>query len=224
MKVLGYVRVSSINSKIKGNSIKVQCNKINDYCKLNDFDLVEIYKDDGISGMSIDKRNGYKDMIEYINENNVDGIVVYSLSRLGRRLKDVLDFMDVLKNNDIKFMSIKEGLNNNDNVGELIMNILGSINEFEVNVIRDRIKDVKRSKKERGEVYGRLMYGYDNIDGKLVVNEYERKVVKRIKNLRSRKWSWRRISNKLNEDGIKSKEGKVWYDGSLYNMMKLYSV
>ena len=100
---------------------------------------------------------------------------------------------------------------------------MGSINEFEVENIRERIRDVKEKEKKNGLVYGRLVYGYDNINGKLVKNEDEFKVIKRIKNLKSRGWSWRRISNKLNEDGIKSKENKIWYDGSLYNMMRSYS-
>ena len=224
MKVIGYVRVSSVVQRDKGNSIKMQYGKINDYCKLNDYNLIDVYEDNGISGMSIDKRDGYKEMLNYILGNDIDGIVVYSLSRLGRKLKDVIGFMELLKDNGIKFFSIKEGLSNSDNVGGLIMNILGSINEFEVNVIRERIKDVKRSKKEKGEVYGRLMYGFDNVDGKLVVNKEERNIVKRIKNLRSRKWSWRRICIKLNEEGINSKEGGIWYDGSLYNMMRFYNV
>ena len=224
MKVIGYVRVSSVVQRDKGNSIRMQYKKIKGYCKLNDYDLMEVYEDNGISGMNVDKRDGYKEMIEYIRSNDVNAVVVWSLSRLGRKLKDVIDFMDVLKSNDIKFFSIKEGLSNDDNVGGLIMNILGSINEFEVNVIRDRIRAVKRDKKERGEVYGRMVYGYDNVNGKMVVNDYERRVVKRIKNLRSRKWSWNKISNKLNDDGIKSKEGNLWYSGSLYNMMKFYSV
>lgn len=223
MKVLGYVRVSSVTQKIKNNSIPLQKRKINDYCKLNDFDLVEMYEDDGISGMSIDKREGYKKMITFLKDNEIDGIVVWSLSRLGRRMKDVVEFMDYLKTNDIRFFSIKENLSNDDKIGSLIMNILGSINEFEVEVIRERIKDVKRNKKENKEVYGRLMYGYDNMNGKLVVNQTERKTIKRIKNLRSRGWSWRKISNKLNDDGVKSKEGKLWYDGSLYNMMRSYT-
>ena len=68
------------------------------------------------------------------------------------------------------------------------------------------------------------MYGFDDIDGKLVVNEFEKKIVSRIKNLRSRGYSWRKISNRLNEEDIKSKEGKLWYDGSLYNMMKSHMV
>ena len=161
-------------------------------------------------------------MISFMKENQIDGIVVWSLSRLGRKMKDVVEFMDYLKKNNIRFYSIKENLSNDDKIGSLIMNILGSINEFEVEVIRERIKDVKRNKKENNEVYGRLMYGYDNINGKLVINQTERSTIKRIKNLRSRKWSWRRISNKLNEEGILSKEGNKWYDGSLYNVMRNY--
>jgi len=222
MKVIGYVRVSSVTKREKNNSIPLQKKKIEEYCKLNDYELLEIYEDDGISGMSINKRLGYKNMIEYLKDNNVDGIVVWSLSRLGRRMKDVIDFMDYLKTNNIKFYSIKENLSNDDKIGSLIMNILSSVNEFEVEVIKQRIKDVKRNKKENGEVYGRLMYGYDNQNGKLIVNKEERNTIKRIKNLRSRGWSWRNISNKLNDDGIRSKEGKIWYDGSLYNMMRSY--
>ena len=147
MKVLGYVRVSSFNQKLKNNSIPLQKKKIKEYCKLNDYDLEEVYEDDGISGMSIDKRNGYKKMIDFIKENEIDGIVVWSLSRLGRRMKDVVELMDYLKTNDIKLWSIKENLSNDDKIGSLIINILGSINEFEVEVIRERIKDIKQNKK-----------------------------------------------------------------------------
>ena len=221
-KILGYVRVSSEIQKRKNNSIPLQKKKINEYCKLNDYDLVEIYEDDGISGMSIENRNGYCKMIDYMKNNDIDGVVVWSLSRLGRRMKDVVEFMDYLKRNKIGFYSIKENLNNDDKVGGLIMNILGSINEFEVEMIRERIRDIKRDKKEKGEVYGRMMYGYDNINGKMIENKFEKNIIRRIKNFRSRNWSWRKISNRLNEEGVESKEGSIWYDGSLYNMMRSY--
>jgi site-specific DNA recombinase len=222
MKILGYIRVSTKLQSEKGNSLKLQKSKIKGYCKLNDFKLIEIYEDKGISGMSIDKRDGYKEMVNYLTNNDIDGIVVWSLSRLGRKMKDVVEFMDILKKNDINFFSIKENLSNNDKVGSLIMNILGSINEFEVEVIRERIKDVKRNKKSNGEVYGRLQYGWDNVNGKLIKNKFEFSIIKRIKNLRSRGYSWRKIANRLNNDNICSKDGGIWYDGSLYNMMRSY--
>ena len=219
MKVLGYIRVSS-NIQIKGYSLVLQKNKIKEYCKLMDFELVEIYEDRGISGMSIDKRNGYKEMLGYLQNNEIDGIVVWSLSRLGRKMSDIIGLLEELKLKNKKFISIKENINNEDKIGSLIMNILSSINEFEVEVIRERIADVKRDKKEKGLVYGNEIYGWDKMDGKLIKNEYEFRIIKRIKNLKSRGWSWRNISNKLNEEGIKSKKGGIWYDGSLYNVMK----
>lgn len=221
MKVIGYVRVSS-KKQLDGYSIKMQIDKIKRYCQLMEYDLVEIYEDRGISGMSIDKRDGYKEMLTYLMNNEIDGIVVYSLSRLGRRMKDVISLLDTLKNNGKSFYSIKENLNNNDKIGSLIVNIMSSINEFEVENIRERIRDVKREKKSKGLVSGRLMYGYDNVDGRLVKNVEEMKVISRIKGLRSRGYSWSRISNKLNEDGVKSKYGGIWYMSSVYNTMKLY--
>ncbi len=222
MKVLGYIRVSS-KVQINGYSMINQTNKIKDYCKYMGYDLVDVYEDNGISGMSIDKRNGYKSMLDYLMHNDIDGIVVYSLSRLGRKMSDVIEFLDILKRNGKSFYSIKENLNNEDKIGSLIVNIMSSINEFEVENIRERIRDVKREKKSKGLVSGRLMYGYDDVNGRLVKNENEMKVISRVKGLRSRGYSWGKISNRLNNEGVKSKYGGKWYMSSLYNMMKLYS-
>ena len=221
MRVIGYIRVSS-KKQVKGYSLKLQKDKIEEYCKFKDYQLEEMYEDRGITGMSIDKRDGYKEMVEYLIANDIDGVVVWSLSRLGRKMKDVITFLDYLKSNGKTFYSIKENIGNDDKIGSLIMNLLSSINEFEVETIRERIKDVKREKKSKGLVYGREMYGFDNVEGKIIKNDNEFKIIKRVKNLRSRGWSWRRISNKFNEEGIKSKGGGLWYDGSLYNMMRVH--
>lgn len=222
MNVLGYIRVSS-KKQVEGYSLKLQEDKINAYCSMMDYNLVNVYRDEGITGMSIDKRNGFKEMLNFLKSNNINGVVVWSLSRLGRSMKDVVLFLNVLKENNIHFYSIKESMSNDDKVGGLIMNILASINEFEVQTIRERITDVKREKKSKGLVYGRLQYGYDKKDGKLVVNKEERKNITRVKNLRSRGWSWRRIAIKLNDEGIKTKHQGVWNMGSLYNMMQNYA-
>ena len=222
MKVLGYIRVSTAMQVEKGSSLDVQQVKIAEYCKLMDYDLLEVFEDRGISGMSISKRGGYKELIRYLNQNDVDMVVVHSLSRLGRRMKDVIAFMELLKSNNISFYSIKESLSNDDKVGGLIVNILSSIYEFEVETIRERIKDVKQSKKERGLVYGRLQYGWDREGDRLVKSETEMKVIKRVKNLRTRGYSWVKIAERLNEEGVPSKSGSIWYGGSLFNTMKPY--
>ena len=223
-KLIGYVRVSSEISKIKGNSINNQINKVNDFCNLNDYELVDVLKDEGKSGMEFSKRDGYLELINRCKTENINGVVVYCLSRLGRRMKDIIDVMELFNKNDIEFYSVKENINNKDIMGKLMMNILMSFNEFEVDNIRERIIDVKRNNKENGLVYGKLMFGKDK-DGKLLIdNISEMKVVSYMKGLRSKGWSYFRISDRLNEKGILSKSGKKWYGMSVSNVLSYYSI
>ena len=222
-KLIGYVRVSSEISKIKGNSINNQINKVNNFCNLNDYELVDVLKDEGKSGMEFSKRDGYLELINRCKTENINGVVVYCLSRLGRRMKDIIDVMELFNKNDIEFYSVKENINNKDIMGKLMMNILMSFNEFEVDNIRERIIDVKRNNKENGLVYGKLMFGKDK-NGKLLIdNISEMKVISYMKGLRSKGWSYFRISDRLNEKGIVSKSGGKWYGMSVSNVLSYYS-
>ena len=82
-KVIGYIRVSDNEyQKLKENSINNQIKSINEYCNRNDFDLVEIFEDNGISGL-ISNRIGLTEMIDKIKSENIDLVViVYSLKSI----------------------------------------------------------------------------------------------------------------------------------------------
>jgi len=214
-KVIGYIRVSTEYQKLKENSINNQIKSINEYCNRNDFDLVEIFEDNGISGL-ISNRIGLTEMIDKIKSENIDCVIVYSLSRLGRKLKDVIQFIELLEKKNIKFISLKENFNSNDIVGKLMFNILGSINEFEVNILSQRISDVKQYKKSVKEVYcGKILFGTDRIDNKLVKNDKEFEVLELITDLRNKGNSYFKISKYLNDHNILSKENKCWYGSSV---------
>ena len=214
-KVIGYIRVSTEYQKLKENSVKNQIQSINEYCSRNEFDLVEIFEDNGISGL-ISNRIGLTEMIDKIKSENIDCVIVYSLSRLGRKLKDVIQFIELLERKNIKFISLKENFNSNDIVGKLMFNILGSINEFEVDILSQRISDVKQYKKSVKEVYcGKILFGTERIDNKLVKNEDEFKVLELINELRKSGNSYFKISKYLNDRNILSKENKCWYGSSV---------
>ena len=214
-KVIGYIRVSSEYQKLKENSINNQIKSINEYCNRNDFDLVEIFEDNGISGL-ISNRIGLSEMVDKIKSENIDCVIVYSLSRLGRKLKDVIQFIELLEKKNIKFISLKENFNSNDIVGKLMFNILGSINEFEVNILSQRISDVKQYKKSVKEVYcGKILFGTERIDNKLVKNDKEFEVLELINELRNKGNSYFKISKYLNDHNILSKENKCWYGSSV---------
>ena len=137
-------------------------------------------------------------------------------------MSDVVEFIDNIKTKNIEFHSIKEGINNVSNIGGLIINILSSINQFEVEQLRNRISEVKQYKKSKGLVYGNSIFGKDKVDGRLVDNVEELKVVKYMKNLRKRGYSYFRISKRLNERNIKSKNGKDWYGSGIRNVLSYY--
>ena len=214
-KVVGYIRVSTTLQKEKGNSISNQIDLIKKYCNQNELQLDRIFEDKGISGMK-KNRLGLNEMFESIKNDNIDCVIVYSLSRLGRKLKDVIEFIDVLTKHNIQFISLKENFNNNDIVGKLMFNILGSINEFEVNLLSQRISDVKQYKKSVREVYsGKICFGLKRNGKKLINNDVEMETLKLIHKLRNDKMSYFKISDYLNERNILSKENKQWYGSSV---------
>ena len=214
-KVIGYIRVSTEYQKLKENSINNQIKSINDYCNNNDYELVEIFEDNGVSGMNSD-RSGLNQLFDKVKKDNIDIVIVYSLSRLGRKLKDVIGFVEMLDKHNVQFISLKENFNNNDIVGKLMFNILGSINEFEVNLLSQRISDVKQYKKSVREVYsGKICFGLKRNGKKLIDNDTEMETLKLIHKLRNDKMSYFKISDYLNERNILSKENKQWYGNSV---------
>ncbi len=214
-KIIGYVRVSSLLQMEKDNSINNQINFINEYCNRNDYELIDIFEDGGISGLK--DREGIEGLIKFVKDKKVDGVVVYSLSRLDRRLKKVIEIIELFKKNKIEFISIKENLDLNNLVGKLMLNLLGSINEFEVSQLGERISDVKRYKKSINKVDGgNILFGKYRRNDNLINNVNEIKVLKLIKKLREEeKMSYFKISKYLNNGNIKSKEKGIWYGNSV---------
>jgi len=219
-KVIGYCRVSTTIQMEKDNSIKNQIKQIRDYCNRFELELVDIFVDEGISGLKSD-RDGLNQLLDIVNKGKIDGVVVYSLSRFGRKLTNVIQWIELLMKKNIEFISIKENFNVNEIYGKLMLQILGSLNEFEVNVLGERIKDVKQFKKSKKEVYcGNILYGMYKRGDKLIKNPYELKTLKLIKKLRhTDKLSFQKISDYLNSNNIPSKQKCQWYPSSVRSVL-----
>lgn len=223
MKVLGYIRVSSNKQVNEGSSLLNQKTMIEDYCLRNRYELLNILNDEGVSGLKRD-RNGLNDLMGKIKKDKVEMVVVYSLSRLGRRMKDVIEIIDFMNSNNVRFISLKENFDNNGIMGKLLLNIMGSVNEFEVGIMGERIRDVKRYKKSNKEVFGgRLLYGVNEIDGKLIENNIELEVINLMIELREIGFSYQKVADYLNGENIKAKFDGIWY-GSSVRMVLLNGV
>ena len=75
-KVIGFVRVSTLKQTL---SMKNQVSRIKTYTKDNKLDLVDIIKEEGVSGGKIN-RKGFDKMLELVDNKMIDGIVCLNLS------------------------------------------------------------------------------------------------------------------------------------------------
>ena len=200
--IIGFVRTSTMK---QANSIKLQRDSIETFAKDRNLQLVDIIEEEGISGNKIN-RAGFDTLLQLVKMNKVDGVICYWLSRAGRSAVMVLELINSCLKNNVTLISIKEGIDTSTPGGRMMAKFYAVLAEEELITIQERIKGVIRHKKRNGLQYnGTPAYGTYVKNGLLYEDEFEIKIVRNVKNLRSRGWSWYKIMKKLNNNDIPTK-------------------
>ena len=84
-----------------------------------------------------------------------DTIVIESLSRLGRSVKNLSELMESFNQNGIRLVSLKETIDTTSSTGRLLFTILSSIAQFERDVILERTSEGLKAARARGRCGGR---------------------------------------------------------------------
>src|SRR5690606_6183036 len=138
------------------------------------------YDDGGFSGGTLD-RPALRRLLADIEAGRVDVVVVYKIDRLSRSLMDFAKLVEVFDRNSVTFVSVTQSFNTTTSMGRLTLNILLSFAQFEREVIGERIRDKFAASRRKGMwMGGWAPLGYDIRDRKLVVNETEAALVRRI--------------------------------------------
>ena len=200
--IIGFVRTSTMK---QGNSIKLQRDSIENFAKDRNLQLIDIIEEEGISGDKLN-RAGFDTLLQLVKMKKVDGVVCYWLSRAGRSAVRVLELINSCLDNNVALMSVKEGIDTSTSGGRIQAKFMAIIAEEELLTIKERIKGVIRHKKGNGLQYnGTPAYGTYVKNGLLYEDAFEIKIVRNMKNLRSRGWSWYKIMKKLNNNDIPTK-------------------
>jgi len=212
MRVAGYTRVSTQEQAISGLGLKVQRDKIEAYCISQDWDLLEVYEDPGVTGATLD-RPAFNQMMLDASNDIFDMILTYKIDRISRSLKNLLILVeDTLKPLGIALKSVTESfIDTSSPEGMAMFQVLGTFSELERKQITRKLSDA-RIKKSDGGGYagGYLPYGYDVLKGKLIINESESAIVKQIFAYRKEGFSLRQIVKELNDKNIPTKKNGKW--------------
>ena len=108
MKAWLYYRLSRDEDE-EMNSLQNQRQILIDYAKHNDYTVVGESFDDNVSGMTFD-RKGLNELENAVEEGKVEAVLVKDLSRLGRHRTQTALFIDHLRENNVKVISVTEGI------------------------------------------------------------------------------------------------------------------
>lgn len=212
LRVAAYCRVST-NSADQLNSYARQIKVYTDLItKKKEWELVEIFADEGLSGMKVGNRKEFQRMIKMCEAHQIDLILVKSVSRFGRNVKESLEYTRKLKFLGIGVQFEKEGIYTLALGDEMLLNVFTAIAQEESKSLSQNLRHSIVKRMELGEfVDPNPPYGYRFIQKKLVIFEPEAELVRRIFNMYLSGYSSMEIARIMNEEGIPTKEGaKEW--------------
>jgi len=212
VRAVGYVRVSTEEQATSGLSLSHQKTRIVAFAKASDFDLVEVIEEPGKSGKNL-KRPGMTRALEILEGGGAQALVVLSLDRLTRSVKDLGHLVEFFDRTGTALVSVQDSINTLTAAGRLVLNVLGSIAQWEREAIAERTAAAMAVKRHRGEkTGGTVPYGFDvDPEGRLIPNPREQEALKLIVRLRTRRYSLRKIGERLTEQGFTPKKGKLWH-------------
>lgn len=221
LRVAAYARVST-SSDEQLISLDAQKNHYEVLIRSHkDWEFAGLYLDEGISGTKMAKRDGLLALLDDCEKGKIDYIIVKSISRFSRNTVDSIETVRRLCDMGIYIFFEKENIDTGKMEGELLLSILSSLAESESRSISDN---------ETWSIRRRFMngtfkisyppYGYDYIDGEMVVNEKQSEVVKWIFGQVLSGNSTAEIARKLNEEGIPTRRGGGWTSTTINGMIR----
>lgn len=150
LKVLTYSRVSTTKREQKP---EVQVQELRRYCKARGFKVTHEITDRARGGT--DDRPGLKQLLSLVRAREVDAVVVVKLDRLFRSLKHLVNTLSEFEALGVKFIATRDQVDLTTPAGRMFVQILGSLAEFERELIRERIMVGLEHAKRQGKKLGR---------------------------------------------------------------------
>lgn len=224
LRVAAYCRVSTDNEE-QATSYDTQIQHYREYIiSKPEWELVDIYADEGISATNTKKRDDFNRMIDDCKLGLIDLVITKSISRFARNTVDCLNYIRELKEMNIPVFFEKENINTMDAKGEVLITIMASLAQQESESLSQNVKLGMQYRFQQGKIMVNTtcFLGYDKDDkGNLVINQKQAEVVKRIFREYLEGKSILAICRGLERDKIKTSRGNArWHDSSVRKILE----
>lgn len=194
-----YPRVSTEDQFRNGHSLGEQKERMLKLCDYKNYEVYKVYEDAGISAKEMN-RPAFQEMIQDIKDGKINKIIVYKLDRLTRSIKDLEEICTFLEENNCSLESMCEDINTSTANGKFFIRMLTILAQLEIERTSERTKFGMIGAVKKGHFVGRAPIGYDKQDKKLVINDIESEVIRRIFDLYIKGMAANAITKLLNEE------------------------
>lgn len=222
LRVAAYCRVST-DSKDQLNSFTAQYAYYTSLISNQEnWTMVDIYADEGITATSTEKREDFRRLIEDCRRGLIDKVYTKSISRFARNTKDCLEVTRELKAMGIGVVFEEQHIDTSIVSGEMLTAVFAACAQAESESISKNMRWSYQKRMESGRfITCRAPFGYELLDGKLVVEENEALVVRKIFDMFLSGWNTIEISKEISKLEIKASEGSTqWKPTSIIYILQ----
>lgn len=225
-----YLRVSTDRQATEGESLEEQEQRLRDFCKQRNWNVVKVYREEGRSAKDTN-RPEFKELLKDVENRVVDTVVVKKLDRLTRSIIDFERIYNFLQNQHVDLVSLHENFDTTTAMGRAVVRIVMVFGQLEREQTSERTIDVLEHRAREGLWNGGYPpLGYNLKEGALVVNPEETRIVKLTFQKYLELASYHRVAEHLNNNGYRTKVftsrrgkkqgGKTFIDTTIARILK----
>lgn len=150
-RVALYLRVST-----RGQTVENQERELREVADRAGWQIVRVYKDEGISGSKgRDRRPALDAMLNAAVRREFDMVAAWSVDRLGRSLQDLLRTLNEIRSVNCDLFLLKQNLDTTTPSGRLLFSMVGAFAEFEREMIIERVHAGLSVARKKGKRLGK---------------------------------------------------------------------
>ena len=226
-KAIAYTRVSASEQAISELSLESQQREVIAYAERSGVVIVSVLSDKDESASSLN-RPAMSELLTHIDSGRIDAVIISKLDRLTRRIKDFMSLLQRMRKaqragggEGIDLISSAESLDTGSATGQIVINIMDSVSQWDREVIGERTSAVLQELRAQGKSTGNPNYGYEAGEGgKLIENEQEQAVLHRVAELRAEGKSWAKVASTLTGAGVRTRRGTAFSRQGLSTIAK----
>ena len=208
IKAIAYIRVSS-EKQVENYSLDFQDRILKRYAETNNIKLVSVFREEGYYATNTN-RPAYKEMIKYLEENDIDVILVHKLDRLHRDETNIFNDLKRFRESKIKVIAVADGIDTSDDSAGLATAMLAAIGaNFSRNLSRETRKGLTSAAENCLHTGGKPPYGFklDRETMLLEIDETTAPAVRKMFELYADGFGTSDIIKWLKEHGYKTAKG-----------------